>query len=126
MRTQWPRLHILLVANWIVLAAAFGSDLLLRAPMRKESRLSKGHAPLHRPTKRGACLRGGVAVGGYRPLHKLVYFPICVEVGWLVRSPGGEVLGIGVPLSFLQHPLLDPAGPRSHGLHDWFERRRRK
>ena len=38
----------------------------------------------------------------------------------MVRSPGGEVLGIGVPLS-LQHPLLDPAGPRSHGLHDWFE-----
>ena len=36
MRTQWPRLYILLVANWILLAAAFSSDLLLRAPMEGE------------------------------------------------------------------------------------------
>ena len=40
MRTQWPRLHILLVANWIVLAAAFGSDLLLRAEVKEVEMIS--------------------------------------------------------------------------------------
>ena len=36
MRVQWPALHILLVANWILLVAAFSPDLLVRAPMEGE------------------------------------------------------------------------------------------